>query len=94
MNHSEIIDKDEVLKMARQAGASKLVTKGSIELGLTSTDKIIAFAKLVAAKEREACAKVCDEYAIKHGLKGDDNSKAQGWMMMQCAAEIRLKGKS
>ena len=50
------------------------------------------FARLVAAAEREACAKVCHDYATRHGLKGDDNEKAQAWMMLQCAAAIRARG--
>jgi hypothetical protein len=73
MTQDEIIDKDEVLKMARQAG---MVTDG--EWWFSSFYKIEtdvhishleAFAKLVAdavadkaaEREREACAKVCDE---------------------------------
>jgi hypothetical protein len=52
---------DEIIEMAKQAGASRFFSKDSVELGLTSTAKIEAFAKLVAAKEREACAKVCEE---------------------------------
>lgn len=38
--------------------------------------------------EREACAQVCLHYAKSHD-KGDDESKAQAWMMLQCAARIR-----
>jgi hypothetical protein len=48
-------------------------------------------AEAVAA-EREACAKVCHDYATRHGMKGDDNEKAQAWMMLQCAAAIRARG--
>ena len=59
---------DEIIAMAREAGFS---------VGLD--DPIIyaaheRFAALVAAHEREACAKVCDE----HGFYGKD-----------CAAAIR-----
>jgi len=49
---------DEIIEMARQAGFSGSVAKMWIE-------PFEAFAKLVeertAAKEREACAKVCEE---------------------------------
>lgn len=38
--------------------------------------------------EREQCAQLCEEYA-KSRAKGDDESKAQAWMMLQCAAKIR-----
>ncbi len=40
---------DEIIEMASKSG-------------LIATPWVIAFAKLVAAKEREACAKVCGEY--------------------------------
>ena len=48
---------DEIIEMARQAGAGML--HGG-EFALFGNKKLEAFAKLVAAKEREACAKVCD----------------------------------
>ena len=45
---------DEIIEMARKVG---LVIDGN----QSGFDDLEAFAKLVAAKEREACAKVCDE---------------------------------
>jgi len=48
---------DEIIEMARQAG---LFTHKEVQ------PEIVAFAKLVAAKEREACAKVCDGLADMH----------------------------
>ena len=47
---------DEIIEMARQAG---FITDGHW------AKKFEAFAKLVAAKEREACAKVVGEFAQK-----------------------------
>jgi hypothetical protein len=52
--------------------------------------KLPAFENLVWL-EREECAKVCEEYARKY-VKDDDDSKAQAWMMLQCAAAIRTRG--
>ena len=47
---------DEIIEMTRQAG------------GFAATPKFLeAFAKLVAAKEREACAMVCDLAAEQSG---------------------------
>jgi len=40
--------------------------------------------------EREACANLCKAYADRHA-KRDDDTKAQAWMMLQCAAEIRRR---
>ena len=45
---------DEIFEMRKQA---------DLLLGWPSDEKnLIAFAKLVAEKEREACAKICDEF--------------------------------
>ena len=66
---------DEIIEMAREAG---------FEIDCCSLEwhkRITAFAKLVAAKEREACAKVCDEFNF-----------GQAAMMIQRA--IRARGES
>ena len=60
---------DEIIEMVKQA---KILEKGdewvfdmSNAFELTTNQKQLeAFAKLVAEKEREACAKLCEEYAI------------------------------
>jgi hypothetical protein len=65
MTQDEIIDKDEVLKMAKQTQMPFYWRTGEI----TYLDKLVAFAKLVAvaaaSKEREACAKVCEDISPK-----------------------------
>jgi hypothetical protein len=50
--------KDEIIEMARQAGLFE-ITKDGYEVFYP--DNLEAFAKLVAAKEREACAKLVQE---------------------------------
>ena len=54
--------KEKIIQMARQAGFL------DYELDDGTTDafdvRYEAFARLVAEKEREACAKLCEEYAI------------------------------
>lgn len=50
--------RDEIIEMARKAGVS--IRGHYDETGSTPTE-LEAFAKLVAAKEREACANVCDK---------------------------------
>ena len=47
---------DEIIEMARQAGFEEHQAKFDT--------RFEPFAKLVAEKEREACAKLCEEYAI------------------------------
>ena len=49
---------DEIIEMARQAGCWWI---DALDLHWVCPENLEAFAKLVAAKEREACAKVCEE---------------------------------
>lgn len=55
---------------------------------LYTADQMRDFARQAVALERERCANVCLDYAKRHD-KGDDESKAQAWMMLQCAVAIR-----
>ena len=63
---------DEIIEMAREAGF--FIIANSPDL----FSKLVAFASLVAAKEREACAKACEE----------------AWTRHQCAAAIRARGQA
>jgi hypothetical protein len=52
---------DEIMAMAKQAGF-----EGCAELtweNVICTEELVAFAKLVAEHEREACAEVCKKHA-------------------------------
>jgi hypothetical protein len=77
---------DEIIEMARQAGFETQLRKGKI-LGFDRdgdyTEELEAFAKLVAAKEREACAKECEHTALRMGSE---------WMAQHCAEAIRARG--
>ena len=74
---------DEIIEMAIQAELDlyvhDLTEKRYIEV-------IEAFAKLVAAKEREACAKVCEKYAAA-------NTSWTKAAVKDCAAIIKARGK-
>ena len=80
---------DEIIKMARQAGCPM-----ADMMPMYFTDKQLlsmleAFTKLVAAKEREACAKVCDARAIEYdGFTEEQNASEK------LAAAIRARGES
>ena len=50
------MNKEEIIEMACQTFGG-IIKKGERK-------NFLAFAKLVAEKEREACAKMCEEYAI------------------------------
>jgi hypothetical protein len=82
---------DEIIEMARQAGFE--IENGMFDAkvvcvdGVSITRDLEAFAKLVAAKEREACAKVCEEEAIG---AFDNNDVEYEW----CAKLIRERGES
>jgi hypothetical protein len=71
---------DEIIEMAIQAGLPK---EWISDTGVLKWSDLEAFAKLVAAKEREECAKVCDAHVgiwiIPAGPK-------------ECAAAIRARG--
>jgi hypothetical protein len=70
---------DEIIEMARQAGISKDHAQGM-------TLFLEAFAKLVVEREREACAKVCDELSDKHTW--------EGCYADECAHAIRARGQT
>ncbi len=59
--------KDDIIAMAREAGLEVHPRKEEIRVGtdamwgFDSTPKVKRFAALVAAAEREACAKVCEQ---------------------------------
>ena len=78
MEHEPSVQ-DEIMEMARQTGWHDALLNVSFVLPML-TD----FAKLVAAKEREACAKVCDEFAKDSDWPTVDN----------CAAAIRARGEA
>ena len=54
--------KKEMIELARQAGFERL--GHTAEDWVCHLEDIEEFTKLVAEKEREACAKLCEEYAI------------------------------
>ena len=73
---------EEVIELARQAGYQHPDAVGQCE-DFAYFD-LETFAKLVAEKEREACAKVCEYYA------GTFNAHRIG----ECADAIRARGQS
>ena len=76
---------DEIIEMARQAGALQIgFNTFSMQHEYSMFSKELeAFAKLVAAKEREACAKMCDEYQDIPATEP-----------RHCAQDIRARGEA
>jgi protein tyrosine phosphatase (PTP) superfamily phosphohydrolase (DUF442 family) len=54
------MDREEIIRMAREAGFRDTTTP-VVALGV-SWEQVQRFAALVAAAEREACAKLCDHW--------------------------------
>jgi hypothetical protein len=72
---------DEIIEMARQAGFE--IENGMFDAkvvcvdGVSITRDLEAFAKLVAAKEREACAYIAEGYP-KYGESIAEEIRARG----------------
>jgi len=70
---------DEIIEMARQAGFGlRYEGRGQILSAPTTTEKLEAFAKLVAEKEREACATMSDWILKEGGGTWGDAIRARG----------------
>jgi hypothetical protein len=69
--------RDDIVRMAREVGLWPSVTD-------TFPKELQDFAAIVAAAEREACAKVCDVLADKHTFEGGYAN--------ECAIAIRERG--
>ena len=81
MTKDQTPSREEVIRWAREAGLP------SDELYHPNLER---FAALVAAAEREACAKVCEEYTDNEGGKFVDH-EGHGY---ECATAIRAKGET
>jgi len=77
---------DEIIEMARQAGMRLDKHNG----GFVDASELKRFAKLVAAKEREACAKVCDDLYRVWTLTDEDDLNPPD--ALDCKRAIRARG--
>ena len=67
--------RDDIIRMAREAGWTEYSLLHAVE-----SQRLETFAALVAAAEREACAKACDGWMHANGN--------------DCAAAIRARGET
>jgi len=79
---------DEIIEMARQAGFVVTHIGDPIK---TNYAMIEAFAKLVAEKEREECAKICDGNIDSEYKTGKVDHNEIAWAQL-CAIQIRKRG--
>ena len=82
--------RDEIIKMAKEAGA--------MFDHMTWVERDLApvferFAALVAAAEREACAKVCEELPAPD-IYSDTDKSMWDVTCMDCASAIRARGQA
>jgi len=83
--------REDIIRIAREAGFEVHERKQQARvgldalLGIDSTDKLERFAALVAAAEREACAKLADGQ-IERWV--DDRAR---YASSECAASIRAR---
>jgi hypothetical protein len=84
---------DEIIEMANKASKEWLKEFPSPEETANQVPKrfLEIFAKLIAAKEREACAKVCFELPAPDIYSNTDKSM-WGVTCIDCATAIRARG--
>ncbi len=75
------MNRDEIIRMAREAGIRVSGPMDTLSQNNVYTHELHRFADLIAAAEREACAKVCDE-----------RERANLYGVKECAAAIRTRG--
>ena len=80
------MDREDIIRMAREAGFAP--PDGSFITWDASDEQLERFAALVAAAEREACAKVCEDIP----LPKDSKALTHGPTIERCAAAIRARG--
>jgi hypothetical protein len=79
--------KQDIIRMVKEAGDADRIdpfTEDGDWVILTP-DEIVRFANLVASAEREACAKVCENYGREAEMQAIGNDYAQ---------EIRARGQA
>ena len=81
--------REDIIRMAREAGFQG-------EISLPQFVRLARFAALVAAAEREACAKVCEDEAAEFRSQKEGCRDARyNWKedaAMECSLAIRKRG--
>ena len=70
------------IDMAREAG---IFVANNVSMVVIYKDQLKAFEALVRADEREACARVCDDYDVKYDVCSSDTAEG-------IALQIRARG--
>jgi len=80
------MDREDIIRMAREAGFNPVSYMGA---NLESFER---FAALVAAAEREECAKVCEGLGVHPALNVFNGGPEWYKHGKDCAAAIRARG--
>jgi hypothetical protein len=78
------MNREQIIRMAREAGFDPHDMSDDFTCNLVDIER---FAALVAAAEREACAKVCEDIP----LPKDSKALTHGPTIERCAAAIRAR---
>jgi hypothetical protein len=84
------MNRDDIIRMAREVADIQTDSRGREEFIFDSYG-VESFANLVAAAEREACAKVCEEIASS-GENNDRWTITRDIAFNNCAFAIRERG--
>ena len=80
------LNRDDIIKVAQEvSGVEFPASMDGVKIGM-SLEHLERFANLVAAAERKACAKLCDEIDVEYA--GDEV------LATWCADAIRARGKN
>ena len=84
--------KEEMIELAKQAGFERLGVYAQFgDDWVSFTEDLETFAKLVAEKEREACAEICDGFYLSWiDIQGRYEFMGEG--ASECAGAIRARG--
>ena len=89
--------REDIIRMAREVGGADITVNGfTTWVGTQSTEFLERFAALVAAHEREACAKACEDEAAEFRSQKEGCRDARyDWKedaAMECSIAIRARG--
>ena len=84
--------RDDIIRMAHEADMGYPTEYPYNNYWTAFEDQLIRFAQLVAAAEREECAKVCDELERKKWAVLTSGGVLAGFGAIDCAATIRARG--
>ncbi len=79
--------RDDIIRMARKANLhERTKVVGGYIVNIPNLENLERFAALVAAKEREACAELCQE------MEDRENPYERNVAVLDCASAIRARG--